>query len=359
MATWILTASPENHEATAAHGFEVIGLKERRHRQALEIETGDRIVLYLTRVMRFAASIRVTGDLYEDREKIWPGKPGKADPYPWRFPTEPELVLDEAGVAGGRERPKDELEHIRKWPAEHWKLAFQGQLRTVSEHDAALLLERMRAGRAHPSRHERGRPAAPDRAAPRALGSDQQLAGLAALALLLSMFLPWYEKSVVDPRGSRFVSDTVSAFGTVSFVEAAVFLVSAGVLVLLFTRAEGSEFELPGGDGTVILAGGAVGDAAHLLAGLRPARRRRATRAPSASSGASSSRSSPRAPSRAPAGGCASTSAQRAGRPAASGRAGRTGRDPTRRRRPREPRGAADEETTPRHAPGAAPDRLF
>jgi hypothetical protein len=93
-------------------------------------------------------------------------------------------------------------------------------------------------------------------AAPRALSSDQQLAGLAALALLLSMFLPWYEKSVVDPRGGRFVSDTVSAFGTVSFVEAAVFLVAAGVLVLLFTRAERSEFELPGGDGTVILAGG-------------------------------------------------------------------------------------------------------
>ena len=96
MATWILTASPENHEATAAHGFSVIGLKERNRNRALEIEQGDRIVLYLTRVMRFAASIRVTGDLYEDREKIWPGKPGKADAYPWRFATEPELVLAEA-----------------------------------------------------------------------------------------------------------------------------------------------------------------------------------------------------------------------------------------------------------------------
>jgi hypothetical protein len=94
--------------------------------------------------MRFAASIRVTGDLYEDREKLWPGKPGKADPYPWRFPTEPELVLDEPAWLPA-ETVKDELEHIRKWPAEHWKLAFQGQLRTVSEHDAALLLERMRA----------------------------------------------------------------------------------------------------------------------------------------------------------------------------------------------------------------------
>jgi hypothetical protein len=92
--------------------------------------------------------------------------------------------------------------------------------------------------------------------APRTLNADQQLAGLAALALLLSMLLPWYEKSIVGPRGDRFVSDTVSAFGAVSFVEAAVFLVSAGVLALLFTRAERREYELPGGDGTVILGAG-------------------------------------------------------------------------------------------------------
>jgi hypothetical protein len=93
-------------------------------------------------------------------------------------------------------------------------------------------------------------------AAPRSLGSDQQLAGLAAVGLLLSMFLPWYEKNVVDPRGGRFLNDSVSAFGTFSFVEAAVFLVSAGVLLLLFTRSEGRAYELPGGDGTVIMGAG-------------------------------------------------------------------------------------------------------
>ena len=34
---------------------------------------------------------------------------------------------------------------MRKWPAEHWKLAFQGQLRVVSDADARLLGERLRA----------------------------------------------------------------------------------------------------------------------------------------------------------------------------------------------------------------------
>jgi hypothetical protein len=142
--TWILTGSPENYAATAAHGFSVIGCKERRRNHALQMAPGDRIVLYLTRVMRFAAAVRITGELYEDRTKIWPGKPGKADPYPWRFEIEPELVLEEADWVSA-ELLKDGLEHIRKWPAEHWKLAFQGQLRTVSDADAALLMDRMQA----------------------------------------------------------------------------------------------------------------------------------------------------------------------------------------------------------------------
>lgn len=142
--TWILTGSPENYAATREHGYRTIGLKERNRNRALEIEPGDRIVLYLTRVMAFAASIRVVGELYEDREKIWPGKPGKADPYPWRFETEPELVLPEEEWVRA-ETLVGELEHIGKWPREHWKLAFQGQIRAISAHDERVLLDRLRA----------------------------------------------------------------------------------------------------------------------------------------------------------------------------------------------------------------------
>ncbi len=122
----------------------MIGLKERNRNRALEIEPGDVLVLYLTKVMRFAGAIRVTGELHEDREKIWPGKPGKVDPYPWRFPTEKVVALDE-GEWLAAEDLRTDLEHVRKWPEEHWKLAFQGQIRQVSEADAALLLDRLTA----------------------------------------------------------------------------------------------------------------------------------------------------------------------------------------------------------------------
>jgi EVE domain len=141
--TWILTGSLDNFRATREHGFAVIGAKEGRRRMAEQIAPGDRIVLYVTGVQAFGAIVRVTGEMYEDRTKIWPGKASKPDPYPWRFETEPEVVLDEEGFVPAVELAGD-LEHVRKWPAEHWQLAFQGQLRTVSDADAELLVRRLR-----------------------------------------------------------------------------------------------------------------------------------------------------------------------------------------------------------------------
>jgi predicted RNA-binding protein len=145
--TWILTGSLDNFRATREHGFSVIGAKEGRRGMAEQIEPGDRIVFYVTGIQAFGAIVEVTGEMYEDRTKIWPGKPGKADPYPWRFATRPEAVLDESEFVPAEELAGD-LEHAKKWPAEHWRLAFQGQLRTVSDADAELLGRRIAGARA-------------------------------------------------------------------------------------------------------------------------------------------------------------------------------------------------------------------
>lgn len=141
---WILTGSLESFRASRDIGFSVLGLKERRRRLAEQIEPGDRVVYYVTGVKAFGAIARVIGGLYEDRARIWPGKPGKADDYPWRFPSEPEIVLDEGRFVSA-EAVAGDLEHVRKWPAESWTLAFQGQLRSVSGSDAELIERSMRA----------------------------------------------------------------------------------------------------------------------------------------------------------------------------------------------------------------------
>ena len=141
--TWVLTGSLDNFRATRERGFRVIGAKERRRGMAEQIEPGDRIVFYVTGVQAFGGIVRVTSELYEDRERIWPGKPGNPDPYPWRFETEPDVVLDEDEFVPAVELV-GELQHAAKWPAENWTLAFQGQLRTVSDADSALLERRIR-----------------------------------------------------------------------------------------------------------------------------------------------------------------------------------------------------------------------
>lgn len=145
MATWILTGSLENFRINVERGFDVVGFKERRRNQALEFEPGDEIVFYVTGVQAFGAIARVTSEMFEDRTPIWPqGKKKHPEAYPWRMEAEPVVVLDEDAFVAA-ESLLDELEHVRKWPAKHWHLAFQGQLRTVSEADARVLGERIAA----------------------------------------------------------------------------------------------------------------------------------------------------------------------------------------------------------------------
>jgi hypothetical protein len=108
-----------------------------------------------------------------------------------------------------------------------------------------------------PSRRRQPAPARVVRAW-RRLSAERRLAALAATCLFLTLFLPWYQETVIEGCRRSLCSTGASLTGwaAFSFVEAAVLLVAAGVLVLLFTRAEGRAFHLPGGDGGVITVAG-------------------------------------------------------------------------------------------------------
>jgi hypothetical protein len=92
----------------------------------------------------------------------------------------------------------------------------------------------------------------------RELPQERRLAALACVGLFLTLFLPWYQETVFANGVSslRTASSSLTGWGAFSFVEAAVLLVAAAVLILLFTRAEGQAFHVPGGDGGVITAAG-------------------------------------------------------------------------------------------------------
>jgi hypothetical protein len=92
----------------------------------------------------------------------------------------------------------------------------------------------------------------------RNLSHERRLAAGSAIGLFVTLFLPWYQETVIasGTTNLRSASATLTGWNAFSFVEAAVLLVAAGVLTLLFVRAEGRAFHVPGGDGGVITAAG-------------------------------------------------------------------------------------------------------
>jgi EVE domain-containing protein len=149
--SWILTGSLENFRINVERGFDLIGFKERRRRQAEEFEPGDEVFFYVTGVQAFGGLARVRSEMFEDRSRIWPNRnrrrpqepaPNRPEIYPWRVEAEPVVVLPEDRFVPAEELVT-ELDHVRKWPPDHWHLAFQGQLRTIGPGDAELLRERL------------------------------------------------------------------------------------------------------------------------------------------------------------------------------------------------------------------------
>lgn len=138
---WIAVSGEANFAKTRELNFELQGFKARQRRKAERMADGDRLVWYITKEMVFAGYATITGTYFEDHEPIWEGKPAAGKPpedYPWRVPIRKELVLDRddwIDVEGIARR----MSYVSKWPAEHWRLAFQGNLHNIPEEDFELI----------------------------------------------------------------------------------------------------------------------------------------------------------------------------------------------------------------------------
>jgi hypothetical protein len=81
-----------------------------------------------------------------------------------------------------------------------------------------------------------------------ALAPEHRLAAVSAVALGASIFLPWWR----DP----YFHISYVGFRRITFIDAAILLVAASVVVLVWGRAQGRAFHLPLSDGTLIAASG-------------------------------------------------------------------------------------------------------
>lgn len=133
---WMIVTSPQNFARTRELGFTLQGIKSRHGKKAAKMKAGDRLLWYLTGIQAFPGTATITGPAYEDHEIVWTSKPG--EDYPWRFPIRPETVLDaENAIKAADLLPG--LQFVKKWPIEHWHLAFQGNVHTLPEEDFTFI----------------------------------------------------------------------------------------------------------------------------------------------------------------------------------------------------------------------------
>jgi hypothetical protein len=133
----MLVSSPENFERARASGFPVLGMKSRHLKKAQKVEVGDRVVYYATGLMAFAGTFTVTGPYFESHEPLFQSKKEGED-YPYRFPVRADLTLSREAFVPAASLLV-ELDHTKKWPADHWTLAFQGNVHVVSDGDLATI----------------------------------------------------------------------------------------------------------------------------------------------------------------------------------------------------------------------------
>ena len=138
---WMMINNEENFRITQNRGFIDLGLKGQHRRKVQRITEGDRVLLYISHIRRFAATATAGSSFYESEEQIWvtEGKSG----FPYHIKIQPGVVLkDEQFIDANILAPR--LEYVKRWNPEDWYLAFQGNLHLLPKNDFTLIEEEMK-----------------------------------------------------------------------------------------------------------------------------------------------------------------------------------------------------------------------
>jgi predicted RNA-binding protein len=142
MTYWIVVGSPENYEIARGRGFDMFGFKSTRRRESAEMRPGDKLVFYLTGVMRFGGIAEVTSDVFEDHTPVFQSEKKPGEDYPFRVRTRAESLLDRGQWVDVKElAPRLEFTRRR---GEHWRLAFQGNLHKIDAPDYEVIAAEVR-----------------------------------------------------------------------------------------------------------------------------------------------------------------------------------------------------------------------
>ncbi len=133
MAYWIVVGSAENYEIARERGFDMFGFKSTRRRESAEMKPGDKLIFYLTGVMKFGGIANVTSEVFEDHTPVFRTEKKPGEDYPFRVKTAGDILLDSGQWLDVKEYAT-RLEMTLK-RGEYWRLAFQGNLHKISDAD--------------------------------------------------------------------------------------------------------------------------------------------------------------------------------------------------------------------------------
>ena len=140
---WVVVGGEENFNIAKARGFDMFGFKSTRRKETAQMKPGDRLVFYLTGIMKFGGVAAITSEVYEDHEKVFGSKKKPNEDYPFRVKTSPDIILEPEEYLDVREFGPA-MQYTKKWPPEHWRLAFQGNLHLIPPEDYDMLVGEMR-----------------------------------------------------------------------------------------------------------------------------------------------------------------------------------------------------------------------
>ncbi len=139
---WMVVVDEENLEITREQGFKVVGIDSRNRRKAVRITPEDRLLFYVQDRKGFAATATVESEHFEEKTRVWKHHQ-KNELFANRVKVAANLVLDSDDYIDATQIAPT-LEYVKKWPAEHWPLAFFGMLHIVPQRDFNLLEDEIR-----------------------------------------------------------------------------------------------------------------------------------------------------------------------------------------------------------------------
>src|SRR3989454_10704575 len=125
-----------------SRGFDVFGFKSTRRGEVSTMRPGDKLIFYLTKIMKFGGLAEVTSEYFEDHSRVFKSESKPGEDYPFRVKAKPVTILAPDQYLDVREIAPT-MEFTQRWGA-NWRLAFQGNLHEIPESDYAMLEGMMR-----------------------------------------------------------------------------------------------------------------------------------------------------------------------------------------------------------------------